>query len=88
LHRWRIGVVAPIQPVSGVGDVPWQQFEPVPDRLGEADQVVVGSAGDLPGKKVPDLLKILDQLRDHAVGLYLHREGIDTTMAPPRSLTL
>jgi DNA invertase Pin-like site-specific DNA recombinase len=42
------------------------------------DQVVVSSAGDLPGKSVRDLLKILAMLRDHGVGLYIHRDDIDT----------
>jgi DNA invertase Pin-like site-specific DNA recombinase len=46
--------------------------------LDEADQVVVASIGDLPGKTVADLLRILDLLRDHGVSLYVHREGIDT----------
>ena len=42
------------------------------------DQVMVGNAGDLPGRKVNDLLAILSTLGDHGVGLYLHREEIDT----------
>ena len=47
-------------------------------RLADADQVVVGSVDDLPGRTVHDLLKILSILSDHGVGLYLHREQIDT----------
>jgi len=46
--------------------------------LAEADQVVVGSVADLPGRKAADLLKILDLLRDHGVSLRLDHEGIDT----------
>jgi DNA invertase Pin-like site-specific DNA recombinase len=46
--------------------------------LDAVDQVVLSSAGDIPGKTVADLLKILATLRDHRVGLYLHSEGIDT----------
>jgi hypothetical protein len=46
--------------------------------LDAADQVVLSNAGDLPGKTIADLLKILAILRDHAVGLYLHAEQIDT----------
>jgi len=42
------------------------------------DQVVVGSAGDLPGQKVQDLFKILDLFRHHGVGLYLVHDGINT----------
>jgi DNA invertase Pin-like site-specific DNA recombinase len=46
--------------------------------LHQADQVVVGRAGDLPGRSVADLLKIVSMLNDHGVALYLHRENIDT----------
>jgi DNA invertase Pin-like site-specific DNA recombinase len=48
-------------------------------RLDDVDQIVVGGAGDLPGRTVSDLLKILGKFRDHDVSLYLHREGIDTS---------
>ena len=37
------------------------------------------SAGDLPGKSVKDLLRLLDHLRDNCVGLFLLSEGIDTS---------
>jgi len=47
-------------------------------RLDEADQVIVGSTSDLPGRKAVDLFKILDLLRDHGVSLRLDHEGIDT----------
>jgi DNA invertase Pin-like site-specific DNA recombinase len=47
-------------------------------RLDDADQIVVGSVGDLPGRSVTDLLKILATFEDRGVGLYLQREGIDT----------
>jgi DNA invertase Pin-like site-specific DNA recombinase len=47
--------------------------------LDQVDQIVVGGAGDLPGRTVADLLKILGTFRDHDVSLYLHREGIDTS---------
>jgi DNA invertase Pin-like site-specific DNA recombinase len=47
-------------------------------RLEDADQVVIGSVGDLPGRKVQDLFKILDLLRNHNVGLYSRRERIST----------
>jgi DNA invertase Pin-like site-specific DNA recombinase len=47
--------------------------------LDGVDQVAVISAADLPGKSVRDLLKLLDDLRDHGVGLFLLTEGIDTT---------
>jgi DNA invertase Pin-like site-specific DNA recombinase len=47
--------------------------------LDEVDQVVAADAGDLPGRTVQDLLKVLGTFRDHDVSLYLHREGIDTS---------
>jgi DNA invertase Pin-like site-specific DNA recombinase len=46
--------------------------------LDQVDEVIVASAGDLPGRNVADLLKLLGVFRDHDVSLYLHREGIDT----------
>jgi DNA invertase Pin-like site-specific DNA recombinase len=47
-------------------------------RLDEVDEVIVGGAGDLPGRTLSDLLKILGTFRDHLVGLRLHHEQIDT----------
>ncbi len=44
-----------------------------------ADQVVVGTAGDLPGKTVADLFKTLTTFNDHGISLRLHHEGIDTS---------
>ncbi len=46
--------------------------------LGECQQVVVANAGALPGKGVPDLLKLLAIFRRHGVALCLHTEGITT----------
>jgi DNA invertase Pin-like site-specific DNA recombinase len=47
-------------------------------HLDTVDQIVVSNAGDIPGKSVADLLKVLGVLRDRGVGLYLHDERIDT----------
>lgn len=47
--------------------------------LDGVDQVAVMSAGDLPGKTVKDLLRLLATLREHCVSLFLHSEGIDTS---------
>lgn len=46
--------------------------------LDGVDQIAVASAGDLPGRSLPDLLRLLATLRDHGVGLLLLHEGIDT----------
>jgi DNA invertase Pin-like site-specific DNA recombinase len=46
--------------------------------LDTVDQIAIPSAGDIPGKTIADLLKVLGTLRDHGVGLYLHAEQIDT----------
>ena len=42
------------------------------------DQIALASAGDVPGKTVKDLLRLLGTLRDHGVGLFLVAENIDT----------
>jgi DNA invertase Pin-like site-specific DNA recombinase len=47
-------------------------------NLDGVDQIAMASAGDLPGKTVKDLLRLLATLRDHGVGLLLMDEGIDT----------
>jgi DNA invertase Pin-like site-specific DNA recombinase len=47
-------------------------------NLDGIDQIVVGSIGDLPGRKVDDLLAILAIFRERGVGLRVHREAIDT----------
>jgi Resolvase, N terminal domain len=46
--------------------------------LDQVDQIATSSAGDLPGKTVSDLLRLLGTLRDHGVGLLLLAEGLDT----------
>jgi DNA invertase Pin-like site-specific DNA recombinase len=57
-------------------------------NLGNIDQIVVGYAGDLPGRSVKDLLAILSILRDHGVSLRLHRDAIDTDDGPSAMLDL
>jgi DNA invertase Pin-like site-specific DNA recombinase len=47
-------------------------------HLDAVDQIVVSNAGDIPGRTIADLLKVLAILRDHDVGLYLYDEQIDT----------
>ena len=47
-------------------------------NLGGVDQVVMGCAGDIPGKTVNDLFKILDLFQDQGINLRLHREGTNT----------
>ena len=47
-------------------------------ELAQLDQIVVNSAGDLPGKSTTDLLKILETLCDHGVTLVSAQENIDT----------
>jgi hypothetical protein len=50
-------------------------------RLDTVDQIVVSNVGDIPGRTVADLLKVLGVLRRHGVGLCLHAENIDTDVA-------
>ena len=47
--------------------------------LDGVDQIAIMSAADLPGRSVKDLIRLLDILRDHGIGLFLVREGIDTS---------
>jgi DNA invertase Pin-like site-specific DNA recombinase len=47
--------------------------------LGQIDQVLVATAGDLPGRTVADLLKILATFHGDHVDLRLHKQGIDTS---------
>ncbi len=56
------------------------------DNLDGIDEVVVGSAGDLPGKSARNLLTVLGTLRDHGVSLYLATEGINTGNASASDL--
>ncbi len=49
------------------------------NSLDGVDQVAVTSAGDLPGRTVRDLLRLLGTLRDHEVTLLLLAEDIDTS---------
>jgi DNA invertase Pin-like site-specific DNA recombinase len=47
-------------------------------RLDDVDTLLVVSAGHLPGRITPDLLRVLEILRSHNVSLRLLREEIDT----------
>jgi DNA invertase Pin-like site-specific DNA recombinase len=49
------------------------------DSLATVDRVIVADAGDLPGRSVADLLKILGLLRDRGVTLHLHNIETGTT---------
>jgi Resolvase, N terminal domain len=48
-------------------------------HLDTVDRIVVADAGDLPGRSVADLLKILGLLRDRGVTLHLHNIETGTT---------
>jgi DNA invertase Pin-like site-specific DNA recombinase len=47
-------------------------------NLDDVDQVAVANAGDLPGRTVNDLLKLLATFRDRGIGLLFSDLGIDT----------
>jgi DNA invertase Pin-like site-specific DNA recombinase len=49
--------------------------------LEDVDQVAVANAGDLPGRTVNDLLKLLATFRDRGVVLYIVNQRIDTGSA-------
>jgi DNA invertase Pin-like site-specific DNA recombinase len=46
-------------------------------NLDGADLVIMDGAGDIPGKTVADLFKILGTFQEHGISLRLHRESID-----------
>jgi DNA invertase Pin-like site-specific DNA recombinase len=50
-------------------------------NLEDVDQVAVPSSGDLPGRNVSDLLKLLATFHDRGVGLHVSDLGIDTGSA-------
>jgi DNA invertase Pin-like site-specific DNA recombinase len=56
--------------------------------LDNIDQIVVGCAGDLPGRTVRDLLAIVSILQGNGVRLRLHRGEIDTDSGPAALLDL
>jgi Resolvase, N terminal domain len=49
--------------------------------LVDVDQIAVPSAGDLPGRSVNDLLKLVAMFRDRGVVLYIVDQWIDTGSA-------
>jgi DNA invertase Pin-like site-specific DNA recombinase len=71
-----LGIVADDQAIVGRGK--YAGWRAVVSELAQIDQIVVNSAGDLPGKSVRDLLEILATLHDYGVSLISSRDGIDT----------
>jgi DNA invertase Pin-like site-specific DNA recombinase len=71
-----IAIVADDPKIIGRGK--YTGWRAVVSELAQIDQIVVNSAGDLPGKSVADLLKILATLCDNGVSLILSQDGIDT----------
>jgi len=57
-------------------------------NLDGVDQIAVVSAGDLPGRTVNDLLRLLETLRDHGIDLFLMTENIDTASGSAAILDL
>jgi hypothetical protein len=47
-------------------------------KLDQVDQIVVADAGDLPGRTVGDLLKLLAMFRDRGVVLYIYNRRVGT----------
>jgi hypothetical protein len=83
-HVWPRGALASGSPSVTCSVSPArEQWRALLTNLEAIDQVVAASAGDLPGRNVRDLLRILAMLRDHGVGLYFVRDDIDTGMGSP-----
>ena len=64
-----------------VGRGKYAGWNPLVSKLDDVDQVVVANAGDLPGRTVPDLLKLLATFRDRDVVLYIYSLQVDTAGA-------
>jgi DNA invertase Pin-like site-specific DNA recombinase len=71
-----VGVVADDPAIVGRGK--YAGWRAVVSELAQIDQIVVNTAGDLPGKTVTNLLTILTTLCDHGVSLVSSQDGIDT----------
>jgi DNA invertase Pin-like site-specific DNA recombinase len=71
-----VGIVADDATLLGRGK--YAGWNAMMTNLEDIDQIVVGCAGDLPGKKVNDLLAVLTTLRDYHVSLFLYRERINS----------
>jgi DNA invertase Pin-like site-specific DNA recombinase len=71
-----VGIIADDPAITGKGK--YAGWRSAVSELSQVDQIVVNSAGDLPGKSATDLLKILATLCDHGVSLISARENIDT----------
>jgi DNA invertase Pin-like site-specific DNA recombinase len=71
-----VGIFADDPAIAGRGK--FSGWRAATSELAQIDQIVVNSAGDLPGKSVADLLKILAALSDHGVSLVSSQDGIDT----------
>jgi DNA invertase Pin-like site-specific DNA recombinase len=77
-HRGDVVVAAFVDDGRIAGRGKYAGWRSLVARLDVVDQVVVGCAGDLPGWKAIDLLKLLGLLRAHGVSLYVRPDGIDT----------
>ena len=81
-----VGFVADDPKIIGRGK--YAGWRAVVSELAQIDQIVVNSAGDLPGKSVGDLLKILATLCDHGVSLISLQDDIDTSSGSASVLRL
>jgi DNA invertase Pin-like site-specific DNA recombinase len=71
-----VGVVGDDPAITGKGR--YAGWRAALRELAQVDQIAVMSAGDLPGKSVADLLKILETVCDKGVSLVSSQDGIDT----------
>ena len=81
-----VGIVADDPAITGRGK--YAGWRSAVSELAQVDQIVLNCAGDLPGKSVTDLLKILETLCDHGVSLIVPQDGIDTGSGSPAVLDL
>ena len=78
-HRGDMVVAAYMDDGSLTGRGKFSGWRNLLANLDRNDQVIMGCAGDIPGKTVADLFKTLGTFNDHGISLRLHHEGIDTS---------
>lgn len=83
---WVVATFADDERIVGRGK--YAAWNTLVSGLDQIDQVVVADAGDLPGRTVADLLKLLTTFRDCGINLSVNNLQIDTRSAGSALLDL
>jgi DNA invertase Pin-like site-specific DNA recombinase len=70
--RGDIVIAAYLDDVTITGRGKYTAWRELIANLDAVDEIIVSSAGDIPGRTILDLLRVLDTLRYHGVALCLH----------------